>query len=140
MQWLKGSYVGKTNEHHGQAESSLSKWFTEIKEWNSKLANRERHVWLSYVGVLAHAWREEVLRTIAQFFGSYVGVDDSTRVKRRMDVGRVLCNTTSPEVVNRTMNIKITSELFVVRVMEEPFAEDYVYLKSSHILCNSEDS
>lgn len=118
-----------------QAASSLSKWFVVIKEWSPSVVFKERREWLNIMGVPTHAWGEDIFKNLAHLAGSYVGVDDSTRLKRRMDVGRVLISASSSEVVNRMVNIKINNKVFVVRMVEKPFSEELFFVKSNRKTC-----
>lgn len=66
--------------------------------------------------------------------------NQSTRLKRRLDIGRVMINVSSPQAINRSVRIKIKNESYDIIILEEPFSEDYVYMKSDRNLWNSEDS
>lgn len=52
----------------------------------------------------------------------------------------VLCNLFVSEVVNKLLSIKINEEIFVIRVLEETFAEDFVFLDSDRRSCFSKES
>lgn len=59
-------------------------------------------------------------------FGRFVTMDSSTMFKKIFDVARVMIQTTSSEVVCRIIEVKINGDLYVVRVVEEPFTDAIV--------------
>lgn len=86
MVLLTGDLEGSIDEFLNQEESVLAKWFIEVKKWSSKVANCERRIWVIVMGIPVHGWKENVFKSLVQAIRSYVGVDESTRLKRRMDI------------------------------------------------------
>lgn len=76
-------------------------------------------------GSPAHIWGEDFFKTVAQLLGRYVTIDDSTRDKVRLDVGRVLITTGNPDIINRVLEINVNGMLYSIRVMEESFGDNY---------------
>lgn len=64
-------------------------------------------MWVSITGLPAHAWKENVFRSLVASVGTFVALDESTSKKLRMDVGRVLLLVSSREVINKLLKIKI---------------------------------
>lgn len=123
-----------------QAKEILNLWVVEIKEWTPSVVCKERRKWVMVQGLPAYAWKGEIFKIMAQILGKYVGVDDSTRLKWRMDMGRVLVDVTSKEAINRAITIKINQVLYEVRLLEDPFAEEFCYMKSDRNLWDSDGS
>lgn len=83
------------------AKESLEKWFQAIYPWTSHVVAKERYVWLLVSGIPPHARLEEMFRMLAQLVGTFIEIDESTRNKDRLDVGRILVSTSSPAIINR---------------------------------------
>lgn len=90
MVLLTGENENSVKKFLDHSASSLGNWFTEINKWSPEFVVKDRWVWLTVIGVPAHAWPEEVFRRLVQMAGKFVGLDDATRLKQRLDVGRVL--------------------------------------------------
>lgn len=96
----------------------FSKWFTEISPWNPRLVPTERSVRVKVKGVPLHIWYEETFRRIALLVGRFVSIDVSTRDMVRLDYGRALVTTASPDLINKVVEIKVNEILYSIRIME----------------------
>lgn len=105
------------------AEESLGKVFLEVEPWVPEMVSRVRLVWLRVTGTPIHALGEEFFQFLAKLVGKFVSLDEPTSNKARLDIGRMLVNVTSKEVVNRTVNIKVNDCVFLVRMVEEVFVD-----------------
>lgn len=85
------------------------------------MVTKERLAWLNVSGVPAHAWKEEVFKGVALMFGSFAFLDECTRNKSRLDIGRVCVTTRVPEIINRVIQVKINEVVFSIRIMEDVF-------------------
>lgn len=103
----------------------FEKWFTDIRPWNPGLVAKERSIWLKFLGVPAHIWGEDFFRRTAQTLGTFVTIDESTKDKVRLDVGRALIFTTIPETINRKLEIKVNGVVYSIRVIEEPSGDNF---------------
>lgn len=88
---------------------------------------------------------EDFFKQISDYNGKYSTIDEPTRNKDRLDVGRVLVTTTVPYFINKVMEVKVNSATFSIRVMEESsedkpvsFSIDWRY-QSSDGLSSEED-
>lgn len=88
-------------------DKEFSQWFKEIRLWNPNLIAKERTMWLKITGVPAHVWGENIFKHISQLMGTFVALDESTRDKARLDVGRVLITTSIPNTINKVVEVKV---------------------------------
>lgn len=51
--------------------------------------------------------------------GSFISLDDSTRNKLRLDVGRVFITTHEPGVINKVVEVKVNDVDFSICLVEE---------------------
>lgn len=57
--------------------------------------------------------------------GTFINIDDSTRDRVRLDIGRVLITTSVPEIINSMVEVNSSGDLFPIRVLEESFGDNY---------------
>lgn len=105
-------------------EEEFSRWFVEIRPWNSNMVATSRSIWLKILGVPAHIWNENFFRQISQLVGSYISIDDSTRDKMRLDIARVLINTSVKEIINTVVEVKVNGIMYNIRMLEESFGDN----------------
>lgn len=74
--------------------------------------SRERLIWLNVTGVPVHAWREDFFQMMVQTVGRYGAMDEGTRRKSRLDIGKILISTSYPRIINRTVVVKINDLRF----------------------------
>ncbi|GKV25988.1 hypothetical protein SLEP1_g35355 [Rubroshorea leprosula] len=123
-----------------QASQWLGQWFSEVKPWKSSMVSRERFVWLRCQGVLTHAWRPDFFASIGVVWGKFITLDDSTSLKKRLDIGRLLISTTAMEFISKVLNVKVNGEPFIIKVMEEEATNGIFSMKSDHLFNMRSDS
>ncbi|GKV42979.1 hypothetical protein SLEP1_g50328 [Rubroshorea leprosula] len=116
-----------------QASQWLGQWFSEVNPWNTSMVSRERFVWLRCQGVPAHAWRPDFFAAIGAVWGKFITLDDSTSLKKRLDIGRLLISTSAMEFISKVMNVKVNGEPFIIKVMEEEASNGIFSMKSDHL-------
>lgn len=73
-----------------------------------------------------HAWGDTFFEKIVTLFGRFVRLDCRTENKSRLDITRVLVQTSSLEAINRVIKVKVNDLFFSIRVLEEPFSDSYM--------------
>lgn len=97
----------------------LSNWFADIKPWSPDSVSKERHVRIKFFGVPLHGWYEDLCKVLASLVGKFLYLDVSTRRRLRFDVGRFLVVTSSPEFINKVVNVKINNVVYSMRLLED---------------------
>lgn len=82
---------------------------------------KELSVWLNITRIPVHAWKEEVFKGLLSMMGNFVYLDECTRKRSRLGVGKVLATTNVIETINRALQVKINGTIFSIRIMEEGF-------------------
>lgn len=121
-------------------EKNFICWFAEIRPWSTNLVARERSVWIKVLGVPAHFRGENFFKQISLIAGKYIIIDDSTRDRARLDIGRVLIITAAPDIINRVVEVKINGTMHSIRLLEESFGDNFNKLLSDWKYQNSEDA
>lgn len=75
---------------------------------------RERTVWLRVSGVPVNAWSEEFFKYMFVLVWVFVRVDAAILEKLRLDFGRVLVSVTNPKYINKTVKVKINSDVLSI--------------------------
>lgn len=97
-----------------------------LAPWTPGEVAKERYAWVRCLGVPLHAWNGYLFQKLVTCFGRFVTMDSSTMFKKRFDVARVMIQTSSSEVVNRILKVKINGDFYAIRVVEEPFTDAIV--------------
>lgn len=97
----------------------LSIWFVSIIPWDEGFVARDILVWLNIVGVPAHAWKEGFFQMLALTMGTYCAMEEGTRSKSRLDVGRILVSIVYPRIINNSVLVKINNLRCSIRLMED---------------------
>lgn len=108
------------------AESMLKDWFIDITKWSPQEVAKQRYTWIRCQGVPLHAWKGDFFEYVVSGIGRYVSMDTMTASKRRLDIARVLIQTSSWETVNSVVKIRVNGIVFSVRPVEEPFTDPYL--------------
>lgn len=124
----------------GDGTIALENWFLSLKPWKSEMVTKDRSVWLNITGVSLHAWREEFFCTIVTLVGKFVNLDESTRMRTRLDVGRVFATVSDPEAINRVVKVKINDGIFTIRMVENVFRQSTFQLNTNRVIPESEHS
>ncbi|MCI39173.1 DUF4283 domain protein, partial [Trifolium medium] len=90
-----------------EEELTLRKWFQNIVKWSPDQLVRERYCWICIHGIPLQAWQEEFFQLLTCKFGTYLYSDATTSYKDRLDMARVLVRTTSMEVINASVRVKV---------------------------------
>ncbi|GKV32059.1 hypothetical protein SLEP1_g40691 [Rubroshorea leprosula] len=112
----------------------LSQWFDEILPWTSTMVASDRFVWLKIMGVPLKAWGDNFFSTIANLWGKFISLDDSTRFKKRFDVARVLISTTQLSIISRLLRIKVDGQFYNIMCREEEGSNGYFNIKTDYNL------
>lgn len=104
-------------------EGAFQSWFSEIRKWSPAEVPRYRHTWIRCQGVPLHAWHDAFFQKITTLMGKFVMLDVRMVNKTRLDMARILIQTTSLEMIHRVMKVKINDQIFSIRVVEEPFMD-----------------
>lgn len=104
-------------------EELLESWFHDIRHWSPREVVREREAWICCQGVPLHGCSIKLFEMLAGSLEKLDSVDESTMNNKRFDVARFLIRTSSWEVANRLVKIRINDMFFNIRLLEEPFQE-----------------
>ncbi|GKV30582.1 hypothetical protein SLEP1_g39382 [Rubroshorea leprosula] len=118
----------------------LAQWFTDIKPWNPELVAAERFTWLRCQGVPLHIWKSSFFEIVANLFGKFISLDNSTIKKSRLDVAKILVMTPSQANIQRVIKVKARESTFHIRISEELGIDNLFSLHSNFVLCRNEDS
>jgi hypothetical protein len=94
-------------------------WFDKFEEWSPMLTSNQRVVWLNCFGVPLHAWGEAIFRTLGFKFGTFIEIDEDTKIMARGDVARIKIATQSCKMIDSTLSVSVLGDKFGIRVMEE---------------------
>lgn len=107
-------------------EDAFEKWFADLCLWSPPEVPKHCHVWVRCQGIPLHAWDMSFFKKFVTLFGLFVMLDDRTDNKSRLDLARILIQTSSLEVINCLIKVKINDLIFSIRVVEEPFSDSYM--------------
>lgn len=102
-----------------EGERWLYDWFVEVSQWQPFVRDAERLTWIRCHGIPPHAWGEGICKLMANTLGSYVDIDEDTRMKTSYDVARVLIRSRTLGVINEVMHVTINGEVFPIKLVEE---------------------
>ncbi|GKV01045.1 hypothetical protein SLEP1_g13643 [Rubroshorea leprosula] len=117
-----------------------AQWFTDTKPWNPELVAAERFTWLRCQGVPLHIWKSSFFETVANLFGKFISLDNSTIKKSRLDVAKILVMTPSQANIQRVIKVKARESTFQIRISEESGIDNLFSLHSDFVLCRNEES
>lgn len=101
----------------------FSKWFANVRPWEPGKMSREHLVWLNVTGVPVHSWRGDFFSDGCTNCGDLQCNGLGTRRKSRFDIGRILISTSYPQIINRSVVVKINDLRFTIRLMEDSLGE-----------------
>ncbi|XP_058747116.1 uncharacterized protein LOC131620113 [Vicia villosa] len=123
---------GALSEFLGEEEGWWKEWFVEVVKWNVEALDASRAVWLRVFGIPCVGWNSEVFSSIANLFGSFISVDDSTASGRSFEAARIqVCidlNCSIPDSVNLVLDGKA----FSLFIKEELLPQQYLYREQHH--------
>lgn len=96
----------------------LSELFNKIKPWETKDVDWERLIWIKCYGVPCHAWSEDFFEKLGLTYDVFMYVDEHTKDKDRLDVGRFVIKTTHHTVINEVVKVKIINKIFDIKLVE----------------------
>ncbi|KAK7274721.1 hypothetical protein RIF29_15818 [Crotalaria pallida] len=123
-----------------EEENTLNRLFSMFKKWSPSEVAGKRYAWLRIHGVPVHAWEFGFFRSVSNPFGSFEPMDTNTEKRRRFDVARILINTSISDYINRTMRIKINDDVFIIKIVEEPFTDLFEAKIDDGMTVESEES
>ncbi|GKU90856.1 hypothetical protein SLEP1_g4800 [Rubroshorea leprosula] len=115
------------------ASEWLGQWFEEVKPWTPTMVAKERFVWLRCQGFPTHVWGPEFFATIGNVWGKFISLDDSTSKKKQFDIGRLLISTPVMQFISKALNIRVNSEPYLIKVMEEEATNGIFSMQSDHV-------
>lgn len=98
-------------------------WFYDIKPWSPGDVACEREAWVRCQGVPLHGWSSQFLELLVIRLGRFVSLDTNTMNLKRLDMARVLIRTSSWEVINQLVKVRINGSFYNIRLLEKPFPE-----------------
>ncbi|GKV35665.1 hypothetical protein SLEP1_g43906 [Rubroshorea leprosula] len=118
----------------------FSQWFEEICPWTPTMVAKERFVWLKIMGVPLSVWGDNFFSTISNLWGKFISLDDSTRLKKRFDVARVLVSTTLTNNISRVLMVKVDGQFHNIVCREEDGSNGFFNLKTDYNLDSQSNS
>ncbi|GKV50537.1 hypothetical protein SLEP1_g57238 [Rubroshorea leprosula] len=112
------------------AKDWLGQWFVDIKRWTPQMVATERFVWLNCYGVPLHAWGPDFFISIANLWGNFITLDESTSSKKRFDVTRFLISTSETGLISKTLTDKINGHMYCIKCKEEETTNGCFSLKA----------
>ncbi|GKU91338.1 hypothetical protein SLEP1_g5225 [Rubroshorea leprosula] len=112
------------------AKDWLGQWFVNIKSWTPHMVATERFVSLKCYGVPFHAWGPDFFISIANLWGNFITLDESTSSKKRFDVARFLISTSETGLISKTLTYKINGHMYCIKCKEEETTNGCFSLKA----------
>ncbi|GKU89877.1 hypothetical protein SLEP1_g3954 [Rubroshorea leprosula] len=81
-------------------------------------------------GVPLHAWGPDLLISIANLWGNFITLDESTSSKKRFDVARFLISTSETGLISKTLTYKINGHMYCIKCKEEETTNGCFFLKA----------
>ncbi|GLT45722.1 hypothetical protein SLA2020_195340 [Shorea laevis] len=126
---LEGDDKEELKEIVENAKQWLNQWFDDIKPWSPNMVATERFVWLKCLGVPLQVWGSEFFASIASTWGTFISLDDNTRLKKRFDVAKVLISTSEQKTITENLIYKINGHMYSIKCSEEEVNPGCPYLK-----------
>ncbi|GAU48228.1 hypothetical protein TSUD_184080 [Trifolium subterraneum] len=118
---LQGQDEGEVQALIEDAKDWLDQWFKEIKPWDPKDIDVERTIWLRIYGIPSHAWNEVFFAQLVKPWGTFVNEDEGALKKITMDVARLMICTSSTQVIDEFIDVKVNGVIFHLRVLEDSY-------------------
>ncbi|GKV51190.1 hypothetical protein SLEP1_g57860 [Rubroshorea leprosula] len=120
-EWLRGCYVGIA--HSVEIVPNLQeKFYMEV------VAN-ERFVWMRCLGAPIHAWGPDFFENMANAWGKFICLDDSTSKRRRFDIARFLISTLIMDLISVKRQIKVNGVFYNLKFSEEEMTNSLFSLR-----------
>ncbi|XP_057445503.1 uncharacterized protein LOC130737693 [Lotus japonicus] len=103
-----------------ESSDFLSQMFQVLKPCSARSVARNHLIWLRLYGVPVVAWCYEFFQALASVFGNLVCLDGATSSWSRLDVARILVESTVPVVREGVIMVRLDDELVPVTVVKEP--------------------
>jgi hypothetical protein len=104
-------------------------WFLKLEPWSPSFSVSRREVWVRCYGTPLQVWGLNFFEELASQFGSFIELDEETRVKSRLDVARVKISLANDQVVDLHKEVWVDGIPFVPTLVEEkpslPAAEGF---------------
>lgn len=82
-------------------------WFASVKPWRREPACFERIVWHSCKGVPLNVWNAATFKLIAELWGSFIMLDESTLKDLSFVEGKVLVATEDIITIDKLIQIEV---------------------------------
>lgn len=116
----------------------LDRWFYELHLWTPRPRSEGRLAWLRVVGMPLHCWCGRGFREIGQNYGEVVAIDEYTKSKSHLSVGRLLVYSFSTTPINDQLSLRIDGRLFKLTVIEDPWRDDPIWWILEGMMLNSD--
>lgn len=93
-------------------------WFETVNPWRGEAASFERFVWLSCKGIPLNVWNVQTFRLIAEIWGCFIKVDESTLKDLFFAEGKILIATTETCLIDSWIQIEVAGVIYEVQVSE----------------------
>jgi hypothetical protein len=104
-------------------------WFLKLEPWLPSFSVSRREDWVRCYGTPLQVWGLNFFEELASQFGSFIELDEETRVKSRLDVARVKISLANDQVVDLHKEVWVDGIPFVPTLVEEkpslPAAEGF---------------
>ncbi|KAK7251758.1 hypothetical protein RIF29_35233 [Crotalaria pallida] len=105
---------------------NLGQHFEYIKSWSEDMVAGNKLAWIRCAGIPPHAWNEMFFKAITGPFGELIKPDDDTKLRRRLDMARVLIRTSNLLPIFQFTRVMINQNLFTIRLCEEVWNEGLI--------------
>lgn len=112
-------------------EDLIETWFYDVRGWSPEMVAKEREAWIRCQGVPLHAWNSQFFEQIVGCLGSFISMDSGSMNGSSFDMARVMIRTSSWEVINRVIKVRINGLFYNIRLIEEPFVENAFGIRRS---------
>ncbi|KAL8543949.1 hypothetical protein ACS0TY_004482 [Phlomoides rotata] len=94
-------------------------WFDSFKQWSDDIVDYNRIIWTNWFGVPMHAWNTKFFNQFSCHLGQLIKIDEDTRLKRKLQIARILIRTPYHELPRTPIAVTIDGKIFHIRVREE---------------------
>ncbi|XP_058751484.1 uncharacterized protein LOC131624544 [Vicia villosa] len=120
LEELKEGYI---KDLIAEGESWWKSWFLEIVKWEERLVDESRDVWIRIFGIPVHSWSADFFVAVANLWGRFISLDETTAKGETFDVARILISVPIAVKILDAVNVVIDEVSFKFNFVSE---EDWV--------------
>ncbi|MCH92993.1 hypothetical protein A2U01_0013939, partial [Trifolium medium] len=94
-------------------------WFEKLVPWSPSISVSTREVWIRCLGVSLQVWGLTFFTELASQLGTFIELDEETRVKARYDMARVKISISSGLEVVSHKEVWVDGTSFVIKLVEK---------------------